>query len=369
MIELEFLGRSGDGLSIIFTDEEGERYSADITDELRSALRRGHPRTEGARNSSTNTSLRPRDIQALLREGISAAEISEQQDMELSAITKYESPVLAERAWIISKAQLARVGEGPDAPVLEDLVIDRLAARGVDHTTLSWAALRRPGEEWEVSLTFTQGAIEQTATWNVTSDGNAIKAIDQEAQWLTETASPLAPVSAFFPPRVHEFKEEVAEVEDLLEDANSRRGKRQPIIEEVEEIGDIDPQPATNIRAFFSARPIPTSTEIIDDESDGDDAGPESARDQTAPETDETTKPLQSLGEVTEPVTSTSTSRTTLTAPKQDVPLIESPKEPEEIAETAAEIPPVEDTVKRKKSRKRQPVPTWDEIVFGSKND
>ena len=44
MIELELLGTSSDGESLVLTDAQGERYSVLISDELRGATRRGtHP--------------------------------------------------------------------------------------------------------------------------------------------------------------------------------------------------------------------------------------------------------------------------------------------------------------------------------------
>ena len=43
MIELELLGTSGDGGSLVFTDADGQRYSVLITDELRGATRRWPP--------------------------------------------------------------------------------------------------------------------------------------------------------------------------------------------------------------------------------------------------------------------------------------------------------------------------------------
>ena len=49
MIELELLGTSADGESLVLTDAQGERYSVLISDELRGATRRDRPRVELAR--------------------------------------------------------------------------------------------------------------------------------------------------------------------------------------------------------------------------------------------------------------------------------------------------------------------------------
>ena len=47
MIELELLGTSADGESLVLTDAQGERYSVLISDELRGATRR-RPSAGGA---------------------------------------------------------------------------------------------------------------------------------------------------------------------------------------------------------------------------------------------------------------------------------------------------------------------------------
>ena len=47
MIELELLGTSADGESLVLTDAQGERYSVLISDELRGATRRDRPRDAG----------------------------------------------------------------------------------------------------------------------------------------------------------------------------------------------------------------------------------------------------------------------------------------------------------------------------------
>ena len=66
MIELELLGTSSDGESLVLTDAQGERYSVLISDELRGATRRDRPKMDIAPSRPT---LAPRDIQALLRAG------------------------------------------------------------------------------------------------------------------------------------------------------------------------------------------------------------------------------------------------------------------------------------------------------------
>ncbi|WP_350259120.1 septation protein SepH [Scrofimicrobium sp. R131] len=256
MIELEFLGTSADGGSVVFTDPEGERYCVAISDELRAAVRRDQTAPET--RPLNRGQLRPAEIQALLRQGMTPEEIAERYGVAPASISRYESPVLAEKAWAISQAKQCAVG--PDLTV-EELVINRLATRGVDHESLTWSALRHPGDDWEISVTFIQSAVLRVATWRLSADGNRVDAIDQEAHWLTESVSPTEPVRALFgvqpsePEPVREDQQLEAEV--LVDQLNQRRGRRQPILDPVE----LEEEPTSSLPYFSTRVSTPESEE------------------------------------------------------------------------------------------------------------
>ena len=230
MIELELLGTSADGESLVLTDAQGERYSVLISDELRGATRRDRPRVELAPARPT---LAPRDIQALLRAGATPAEIASEHGMEVSAVERFEAPVQAEKDYALTRARAVRIGEG--GPTMGDLVVDRLAARGVDPTSLEWAATREAGEPWQIIVTFVQGAAEHAAHWHLSNSGS-LEAIDQEAQWLTEQVSTSPTASIFTPlprtapaPALDPDEEDLRNREAILDQLNAARGKRQQI--------------------------------------------------------------------------------------------------------------------------------------------
>ena len=230
MIELELLGTSADGESLVLTDAHGERYSVLISDELRGATRRDRPRVELAPARPT---LAPRDIQALLRAGATPAEIASQHGMEVSAVERFEAPVQAEKDYALTRARAVRIGDG--GPTMGDLVLDRLAARGVDPSSLEWTATREAGEPWQIIVTFVQGAAEHAAHWHLSNSGS-LEAIDQEAQWLTEqlSASPTASIFTPMPrtapaPVVDPGAEDLRNREAIIDQLNAVRGKRQQI--------------------------------------------------------------------------------------------------------------------------------------------
>ena len=317
MIDLDLLGVGADEETLVFTDSEGRRYTTPITDELRGAVRRDRPRIEAV---SEDKPLRPREIQALLRAGACAVDIAREHNVEVSQITRYEAPVQAEKDYALSRALSSHIGSLPDSPVMGDLVVDRLAARGVSPDSLNWSASRQADSPWVIQLTFVQGAVEHGAQWRLPSSGH-LEAIDEEARWLTETASPTGvqtfaalPTPAPLPTA---DEDDMQQREALIDQLNSQRGKPQEIeydIDEDEEDKDLPHLPAgveslaARIHSLTEAR---RSSTQADEET------------QSGAQTDEPPLPLEQL---------------------EDVPSAPAPKK-----------------------SKRRSVPSWDEIVFGSR--
>lgn len=232
MVDLEVLGATPDGTAVILTDSEGTRYSLPITEELRIAVRRPLRDLASTSGISANKKIRPKEIQTLMRAGVSAAEIAANHDMEVESLERFESPILAERAYAAEQGRNARISREATAPTLGELVVNRLAARGIDPEHTTWDATRNPGEPWHVNVTFVQDATEHIATWKLNQAGRSVEAIDQEATWLTETTTPAGPQRGAIPlhpapePAETEEVEQVQGTEQLLDELNARRGQR-----------------------------------------------------------------------------------------------------------------------------------------------
>ena len=232
MVDLEVLGATPDGTAVILTDSEGARYSLPITEELRIAVRRPLRDLAYTSGISANKKIRPKEIQTLMRAGVSAAEIAANHDMEVESLERFESPILAERAYAAEQGRNARISREATAPTLGELVVNRLAARGIDPEHTTWDATRNPGEPWHVNVTFVQDATEHIATCKLNQAGRSVEAIDQEATWLTETTTPAGPQRGAIPlhpapePAETEEVEQVQGTEQLLDELNARRGQR-----------------------------------------------------------------------------------------------------------------------------------------------
>lgn len=341
MIDLELLGLGADGETLVFSDANGERYSTPITDELRSSLRRDRPKPEVVQ-ADKRPSLKPSHIQSLLRAGLTSQEIATEHDMDLEFVQGFETPITAEKTYIIDRAKNYRIGGVPDGPRLGDLVVDRLAARGVSPQSLEWRARRDSHEPWEITLVFVQGAMEYTAVWAFNPASNSVSAVDEEARWLTET-SQNTPLHAIFSPVHHldEPSEAVRQHEALVDQLNAARGRRVEIDLALDDDGEEDvDQIMADLSAETVEEPPQTSTTIPSI----------SAR-------------IYSLAQAR-----------TKKDPEEEDDSSDSPALTGAIVTDEDALPGFEDMAvddkpakTEKKRTKRRSVPSWDEIVFGSK--
>jgi len=335
---LSLVGIVEDGAHLLVETEDGARFHLPVNDELRRAVRQAASvaaNSAPAGAAAPAPGLSPREIQQRLRAGLTPAELAQLSGEPLEAIEKFAAPVLAERQFVIDQAQATRIGRDSGAPLLGDLVVDRLAARGVRPEAISWDAWRAVDEPWRVCVDFQIDGRLSRAVWTYDHGARSLTADDEEACWLTETelldapiplrhlaavkldaeprpsrptapavdrvVSDGAPPSAAIPmPDPHAL----TPTEALLEDLNGKRGTREPV-----DLGEDDDEPEV-FEGFGPARTTRTA---------------EVGFGAKAPEA--------------EP---------------------EQPQEP-----TRAPATPANGTERKK--RGRAPVPSWDEIVFGAR--
>lgn len=243
MIDVELLGTHPDGNQLILNDAEGKRYCLAITSQLREVLKE-KPNLQLVAEIPHGSALRPAQIQTLLRAGMSAQTIAEKYAVSLDKISLFEGPILAERNWKAEQMRNFQIGEAPDSPRLSEIAIDRLAARGVATATIRWDAYREERSSWHLVLHFVQDAQKYHATWEANLSTQKLKAVDEEARWLSETprvanlddsledflSSPFTDIAA--PVNSSPLTEASLELEPaqgteaLLEALNNARGRR-----------------------------------------------------------------------------------------------------------------------------------------------
>jgi len=263
MSELTLVGLHDDGEHVVLEGPDGQRFRVTIDEALRATVRRDRPQLEQVR-AELAASVRPREIQARIRAGASAEEVAEQSGMPVEIIRRYDGPVLAEREYIAEQAQTTRIGHEAGAPLLGDLVTDRLATRDVAPSTITWDASRSGGSPWTVEVRFEIAGARRSARWTYDAAMRRVRALDDEARWLSETELLDEPIPrrhlAAVRDRVFDVEVDWTQLESpeaadpahathaLLDDLAGRRGVRQELDLELddEEFRGFGPQHAFN---------------------------------------------------------------------------------------------------------------------------
>jgi hypothetical protein len=192
MRDLRLIGVHEDGQHLLLSDSDGERYRVELDEPLRVAARRDRARL-GQLQIEIDGGMRPREVQALIRAGLSAEDVADRAGWPVEKVRRYEGPILAEREHVAGLAQAVRLrGTGASsasAPTLASRVSQRLAGRGVDPSTAQWDAARAERGDWTVILTFPAGGRERQARWSFDVQARTVLAADDEARWLSEEDS------------------------------------------------------------------------------------------------------------------------------------------------------------------------------------
>jgi hypothetical protein len=194
--DLKFVGLSEDGEHLIVEGPQGSAFRLRVTPMVRAAVRLDRPAMEHHK-AEIDGSLPPREIQARIRSGMSAHEISQKTGVSLEHIARYEGPILAEREFIAERARTSPIASEPDSPTLGEIVTDRLATRGVNILDLEWDAFKSDGHGWLVSVSYIQDQEVLTAKWAFKQSSRTLNALDSEARSLSETQISDQPI----PPR------------------------------------------------------------------------------------------------------------------------------------------------------------------------
>ena len=371
MIGASLKGLSEDGTHLLVVTDAGEEVKVAVTDELRAMVR--HARITIRDETPAASGMPPREIQQRIRAGLSAAELAHLTGEPVEALAKFEGPVLAERAYIVELARSTRIGRDSTSPTLGDLVGDRLAGRAIDPATVEWDAWREVDEPWRVAADFATAGRTVRAMWTFDHVAKALTAEDEESTWLTETelleapiprrhlaavrpdlgsaAIPLVATRPAVPSTVHDsLADEVSPGDALLQELADRRGTREPV-----EFGDDDGDDDDAFEGFGPRGAGPASASAANPSS----ANPNShtPATQTAPS----------------PTYSSQASRTSMPHPAGSArtnPQSHGAGAPGSDSSRSDSSQPSNAESPDKRSRKgRASIPSWDEIVFGAKND
>ncbi|MFD9246058.1 septation protein SepH [Streptomyces sp. NPDC059556] len=207
MPELRVVAVSNDGTRLVLKAADSTEYTLPIDERLRAAVRNDRARL-GQIEIEVESHLRPRDIQARIRAGASAEEVAQMAGIPVDRVRRFEGPVLAERAFMAERARktpVRRPGEN-SGPQLGEAVQERLLLRGAEKDTVQWDSWRRDDGTWEVLLVYRVAGEVHTASWTYDPPRRLVQAVDDEGRALigeTDDTIAAAPEPSFpFVPRI-----------------------------------------------------------------------------------------------------------------------------------------------------------------------
>ncbi|CAL9595858.1 septation protein SepH [Streptomyces sp. NPDC057838] len=205
MPELRVVAVSNDGTRLVLKAADSTEYTLPIDERLRAAVRGDRPRL-GQIEIEVESHLRPRDIQARIRAGATAEEVAQMAGIPVDRVRRFEGPVLAERAFMAERARktpVRRPGEN-SGPPLGEAVQERLLLRGADKDTVQWDSWRRDDGTWEVLLVYRVAGEPHSASWTYDPPRRLVQAVDDEARSLIGESDDLAAPEPSFPfvPRI-----------------------------------------------------------------------------------------------------------------------------------------------------------------------
>lgn len=331
---------------LVLATESGARFALPIDDVLHREIRRATRQSEPV---VQRLAASPRDIQAQIRAGLTAPEVAELLGIGVDDVARFEGPVLAEREHVIGQALAVPVLIGsevePDAqPTFGTAIRAKLAE--LEASAERWASWKDESG-WIVKLEFTANEVEHDARWSFDPRRSALAPLNADATQLSRQgslpegliprlravdaerpASPYKDESRFdsgaFGPRLVPTPEAGAEDPSLPE--RSPSAAQDAAIKRAPESQTTSPETADLLEALRRRRGQRESAPLID--ADDEDRSPEPS-------------PIALFDA-----------------------LESSQDEPEDEPEPTPE--PAQDNGRR---RRRNAMPSWDEIVFGARTD
>lgn len=192
MADLRITGVSNNQLELQAPD--GTRHYLEINDDLVKALRN--------REVTLPATTSPRDIQQMVRQGMTVAEIVSATGADELLVLRFAKPIIAELNHIVSLARNIRLSLAGDrfadpTPVEFGVVMDdRLANNGARN--IQWTAKKSPENEWLVSIGFNTSEGAGVATWSF-DPKQLFLAPENEAALQLSNGVPVSAVSKTVP--------------------------------------------------------------------------------------------------------------------------------------------------------------------------
>lgn len=182
MRELHVVAVSEDGRHVLLAGQRGATkggFRVALDDRLAAAVRGDLPRPGEAEPHASE--LTPKEIQARLRAGESAASIAAAAGVPVSRVERFSGPVQGEMARVIDAARachLVRGRLGRSAVPLGAAVDAALAGLPVREDSTEWSTRRDEDGTWLVTVSWFARARSREASWRWDPTSRSVTAVD-----------------------------------------------------------------------------------------------------------------------------------------------------------------------------------------------
>ncbi|MDD7962528.1 septation protein SepH [Microbacterium thalli] len=341
MEQLKVIGTE-EGILVLAT-ESGERFALPVNETLRAQLRTARPSDEprAARPS-------PREIQAHIRAGMSAADVATLLGVRVEDVTRYERPIIAEREHIVGQALAVPVliaGElEPDAqPTFGTAVRTKLSEAGA--TGERWTSWRE-ADGWVVKLEFTVSEVEHDARWSFDPRRSSLSPLNSDATQLSRQGS----LPEGLIPRLRAL--DTPQPKDDSRFDSGAFGPRHPALSDPETASPTNPRGAASAAQDAAIKRAPEP--VV-----------------TSSETADLLEALRRRRGQREPMPSDERSDTRERTPVALFDALEPGyQEPEPAPEPEPQPEATDESAQPETRRRgRTSMPSWDEIVFGARSE
>lgn len=343
MQELKVIGIENGAL--VAVSDDGDRFLIGIDAVMQTKIRQLQTqRTAGVRVS-------PREIQSHIRAGMTREQVAAATGASIDDVERYEGPVLAERDHTLAQALAAAVhvaGDDSLSHTFGTVIRERLA--GLNASNERWACWKDEVQGWIVKLEFTADSIDHDARWSYDVRSQSLQPLGSEALTLSQHGE----IRGGLIPKLRAVDTDLAD--------NSRFDSGAFVLTDDSGLGDqfeVPTQPEHS---------LPTATAAAMNRKDEPAHSPNDTADllealrkrrgerQSTPEFD-----MFASSDLTETVI---IERETIVIERETSEPVELTPAVEGVA--PAPIAAIDDAPKR---RGRTSLPSWDEIVFGSRTD
>lgn len=189
MRALRVVGLGEDGKIVICETDRGERFQIPADERLRAAAR-GDITRLGQIAIELESQMRPREIQSRIRAGESVEQVAAAAGVPPERVERFAYPVLLERSRTAELAQRAHPvrEDGPDVQELGEVVSTAFGARGQDYSAALWDSWKGEDGKWIVQLTWTAGRSNNHAHWSFHpgAHGGTVTPLDDHAHDLLD---------------------------------------------------------------------------------------------------------------------------------------------------------------------------------------